>query len=724
MATTIVTKSGSGAPTASDLVAGELAVDLTNKRLYTEDSGGTVLELGTNPASDVTFGDNTKAIFGAGSDLQIYHDASHSYIVDAGTGNMYLSTNGNGIVMQASLSETMFAALPNGAVTLYHDNAAKLATTATGIDVTGSVTANPSGGVVTLGANGHITSKQSLDVATAGGRYIGSSNRGILGQIKIEQTATGADGGYIEFDTSPSGSTSPTTRMVIDSSGNTTFKTSAGHLSVEALGGGSVKLNSNGSMGMNVASGYSYEIDVGGSEVMRIDSSGRVGIGVVPSTIWSSSYDALQIGLGGSVYAHGGAGSNMQMAANSVYEGTAPNYYDKYLTSSTASKYVQDSGLHIWSTAASGTAGNAITWSEAMRIDTSGNVGIGTSTPAANITIDKGLGANSPTTFTTANSYLQLGVGDYNTSGAVYAIGFGYSGGATHSPAYIGFQQTETGSYTKGDLVFRTRSTSTDVEPPERMRLDASGNVGIGVVPLAHHYKSLEIGNTGSQITGRTAADTYFMSGLYWSGGSTIKYAVSSVPVGFYNITNGVHIWSNAPSGTAGNDATPTAAMVLDASGNLLVGVSTFANNTLGVAIRGASSGATDESIRCAVPSTSSTLQIGFYNSNGRVGSISTSGSATAFNTSSDQRLKENIADADDAGSKIDAIQVRKFDWKVDGSHQDYGMVAQELLEVAPEAVSGDSESDEMMGVDYSKLVPMMLKEIQSLRARIAALES
>jgi hypothetical protein len=65
------------------------------------------------------------------------------------------------------------------------------------------------------------------------------------------------------------------------------------------------------------------------------------------------------------------------MAANSVYEGTAPNYYDKYLTSSTASKYVQDSGLHIWSTAASGTAGNAITWSEAMRIDSSGNLLVG-----------------------------------------------------------------------------------------------------------------------------------------------------------------------------------------------------------------------------------------------------------------------------------------------------------------------------------------------------------
>ena len=84
MATTIVTKSGSGAPTASDLVAGELAVDLTNKRLYTENSSGTVLELGTNPASDVTFGDNTKAIFGAGSDLQIYSDGTTGQV----TGNV------------------------------------------------------------------------------------------------------------------------------------------------------------------------------------------------------------------------------------------------------------------------------------------------------------------------------------------------------------------------------------------------------------------------------------------------------------------------------------------------------------------------------------------------------------------------------------------------------------------------------------------------------------
>jgi hypothetical protein len=113
-----------------------------------------------------------------------------------------------------------------------------------------------------------------------------------------------------------------------------------------------------------------------------------------------------------------------------------------------------------------------------------------------------------------------------------------------------------------------------------------------------------------------------------------------------------------------------------------------------------------------------------FTNGGATVGTITTTASATAYNTSSDQRLKENIADADDAGAKIDAIQVRKFDWKADGSHQDYGVVAQELLEVAPEAISAPEDPEDMMGVDYSKLVPMLLKEIQSLRARIAALES
>ena len=106
------------------------------------------------------------------------------------------------------------------------------------------------------------------------------------------------------------------------------------------------------------------------------------------------------------------------------------------------------------------------------------------------------------------------------------------------------------------------------------------------------------------------------------------------------------------------------------------------------------------------------------------IGSITQSGTSNVlYNTSSDARLKENVADSDDAASLIDAIQVRKFDWKADGIHQRYGFIAQELVEIVPEAVSVPKDPEDTMGVDYSKLVPMLVKEIQSLRARVAQLE-
>jgi DNA polymerase III alpha subunit len=83
--------------------------------------------------------------------------------------------------------------------------------------------------------------------------------------------------------------------------------------------------------------------------------------------------------------------------------------------------------------------------------------------------------------------------------------------------------------------------------------------------------------------------------------------------------------------------------------------------------------------------------------------------------------LKENIQDADSASSLIDSLQVRKFDWKTDQTHQRYGFIAQELVTVAPEAVHQPEDPEEMMAVDYSKLVPMLVKEIQSLRQRLSA---
>ena len=190
----------------------------------------------------INFGDNDKAIFGAGSDLQIYHNGtSASYITDQGTGNLVLGGDSAIILQNAAHNANMLDAYNGGRVGLYHAGNLKLATTATGVDVTGTVTADGltvdgTGGQITTDNNGFITSKQSLDVATAGGRFIGKSNRGELGQIAIEQTATGADGGYIRFNTSPSGSTSPTQRMQITEAGNVGIsKTAFGSISTDGF---------------------------------------------------------------------------------------------------------------------------------------------------------------------------------------------------------------------------------------------------------------------------------------------------------------------------------------------------------------------------------------------------------------------------------------------------------------------------------------------------------
>lgn len=91
--------------------------------------------------------------------------------------------------------------------------------------------------------------------------------------------------------------------------------------------------------------------------------------------------------------------------------------------------------------------------------------------------------------------------------------------------------------------------------------------------------------------------------------------------------------------------------------------------------------------------------------------------------TPSDARLKHDIADAQEASDIIDALKVRSFRWNNDDSLQRYGFIAQELAEVAPESVLQPNGNDAIMSVDYISLIPMLIKEIQSLRVRIAHLE-
>jgi len=177
--------------------------------------------------------------------------------------------------------------------------------------------------------------------------------------------------------------------------------------------------------------------------------------------------------------------------------------------------------------------------------------------------------------------------------------------------------------------------------------------------------------------------------------------------------------------------ASPSAKLVIDSSGNVLIGTAddfpaSVGESADGISLRGDGQAvfSKDGSNALVLNRGTSDGQIAQFRKDGTsVGSISVTGSATSYNTSSDQRLKQNIVDAPSAINDLSGIKVRSFDWKADGAHQKYGMIAQELLAVVQGAVHQPEDQNEMMGVDYSKLVPMLVKAVQELSARVDELE-
>ena len=110
---------------------------------------------GTVTADGLILGDSEKAIFGDGSDLQIYHDGTNSLIDETGTGNLFIrGTNVNIQNIDSDPDENMITAVANGAVTLYNDGDVRLATTSTGVDVTGVMKA--ASGVIFGGTSSYI----------------------------------------------------------------------------------------------------------------------------------------------------------------------------------------------------------------------------------------------------------------------------------------------------------------------------------------------------------------------------------------------------------------------------------------------------------------------------------------------------------------------------------------------------------------------------------------
>jgi hypothetical protein len=337
-------------------------------------------------------------------------------------------------------------------------------------------------------------------------------------------------------------------------------------------------------------------------------------------------------------------------------------------------------------------ASGALGTSNLINIESGGNVGIGTSSPDAPLAVQAAVN-------TTA---MRLGDDGASTRDLIVRsfAEAGYNG--------AGWDFDAAGQSAAGTLTFSTNST-------ERVRIDSSGNLLVGGTTTT----TIPTLNKGIYLVSSTNGDVIGYS-LYANEGTNNRRASF-----FLDDTNGVYGFDTTASSGVCDFVVNSAAterMRIDSSGNLFVGATALTANAN---FFGTSPGNAFSDFGHVTGVTSGVSYTRFLYAGSVIGSIAQSGTtAVLYNTTSDQRLKENIADADDAGSKIDAIQVRQYDWKADGSHQDYGMIAQELQTVAPEAVSGDADSEEMMGVDYSKLVPMLVKEIQSLRTRITALES
>ena len=591
--TTIITKNGSGAPTAGQLSQGELAVDLTNKELYTKDSGGNVIKVGAQGGSTGTFTDLT---------------ATSSF-------------TSPGI----------------------DDNATSTAITIDSSENVGINVIAPSRKLDVLGTSGAVTTR------------IGNS---------------GSTANYMEL-------------------GGTDGSTRFGH-----GGGGSFSLLTGGD------SAYAGE-----AVAMTVSANGNVGIGGAPIS------GARQLMV------KGATDTRVDIRSGSDTNLGAIDFSD---TSNTARGQVvydhNDDSMQFKTLS-----------SERMRIDSSGNVGIGTQTPARKLHVS---GADEELLRVEgASAQLRLSTEADNT---------------------FDFDNVVTG----GELSFSTVGS-------ERMRIDASGNVGIGAAAPAQllHLKdndpalrleddeggaarTYDVGSVGGSFVVKNVSQatqplTILDSGnvgigtaspseklaVVGSGAATSAYIYDGTGSTAARLTaDGDNIDLSA-RGSASSNLTFTTgagagseAVRIDSSGNLLVG-------------RTASGGGADDghtlygtgAIYSSLGGTASTNQYRFYRNGSIVGSINTSGTGTSYVETSDERVKENIVDA--PAGNIDDIKVRSFDFKNGSGHVTYGFIAQELHEVAPQAVAVGETDEDMWGVDYSKLVPMLVKEIQDLKAEVAALK-
>jgi hypothetical protein len=255
----------------------------------------------------------------------------------------------------------------------------------------------------------------------------------------------------------------------------------------------------------------------------------------------------------------------------------------------------------------------------------------------------------------------------------------------------------------------------------ERMTLDASGNLGIGTTsPVG----TLDVASLTPNVTIRNTKSGLWTDGevvgtLSWYTDDTSGInahdvaSIEAINTGSQTTPN-----SNLVFSTAVQNVPKVERMRITSTGHLELTTGhyygLFTGTDFGIELR-------------PTLGTSGAVFASFLNNTGtRIGSISrnTTTNAVLYNTTSDERLKENIADSNPVLETISKIKVRQYDWKDANVHQDYGFIAQELDTVIDGVVTKPDDEELMWSVDYSKITPHLVKAIQEQQAMIKELKA
>lgn len=587
--------------------------------------------------------------------------------------------------------------------------------------------------------------------STSGGAYGGAAGDSIInansGNLVLSTADTGriyiTNTGFVGIGMNTPASFVPAAGgMFVNHAGTSTAPLIVGDSATPASGSGFYMrstLEGRVSVGAGATMTF-YTGGPGGTERMRIDSAGNVGIGAPPT-------NRLDV-----FHTINGIGARVRNTSTSVELAIRTD--------------ATTAGLDVGNT--TGGITFSINTVEKMRMDTSGKLGIGNASPAAWLNVKQAGVA------TVSSGSMQLLLQDT---------------GANNSRFGVAVTQTQSAFMTGGTTTNPPFTWLTNDGTIEQMRLDSAGNLGVGVVPsykldvpFATRLNSIERTAAGQLYI--NASDAAGFITLNTAGAERVRIdnagnvgiataaAISGVKLnvaggissaglnvagngGFYNAANKFGVDNNAGqtrfyssgpnSSTRGSydfritDSVGTldmSAMQISATGAMILGNST-ANPAGLIYLRGASgtrpslvyenNGTNYWNVALKGDAGQNYYQIS--NSTETVGVYMTT-IASGFVNLSDERFKENIEPIENAVAKVDTLRAVRFTWKADPTlPADVGVIAQDVLKVLPEAV--DTSDPEKFGVRYTHMVPLLIAAIKelsatnaSLLARIEALEA